>query len=84
MKSMITAGLVALMMLAGNAQAVEKTPQQHKMVSCNKQAGDKKGDERAAFMKQWLSARKAGSTHSKKSTTKSKTAPKKTDTPTEQ
>ena len=33
--------------------------QQTKMADCNKQAGDKKGDERKAFMKTCLSAKPA-------------------------
>jgi len=32
------------------------TPQQEKMKTCNTQAGDKKGDDRKAFMKTCLSA----------------------------
>ena len=32
------------------------TAQQTKMGTCNKEAGDKKGDERKAFMKECLSA----------------------------
>jgi hypothetical protein len=32
------------------------TPQQEKMKTCNTQAGDKKGEERKAFMKTCLSA----------------------------
>ncbi len=35
------------------------TKQQSKMGECNKEAGDKKGDERKAFMKTCLSAGKA-------------------------
>jgi len=35
-----------------------QTAQQSKMTSCNKEAGDKKGDERKAFMKACLSAKK--------------------------
>lgn len=40
------------------APAADKplTPQQEKMKTCNTQAGDKKGDERKAFMKTCLSA----------------------------
>lgn len=40
------------------AATPEKTPtaQQGKMATCNKDAGDKKGDERKAFMKSCLSA----------------------------
>ena len=34
-------------------------PQQTKMKDCNDQAGDKKGDERKAFMKTCLSAKPA-------------------------
>ena len=35
------------------------TKQQNKMGQCNTDAGDKKGDERKAFMKTCLSAKKA-------------------------
>ena len=35
---------------ANNAPAKDLTPQQQKMKDCNTQAGDKKGDERKAFM----------------------------------
>ncbi|MDR7335151.1 PsiF family protein [Roseateles asaccharophilus] len=43
------------------AQAADKAPtaQQSKMATCNKDAGDKKGDERKAFMKECLSAKGA-------------------------
>ena len=43
------------------AQAADKAPtaQQTKMGTCNKEAGDKKGDERKAFMKECLSAKPA-------------------------
>jgi hypothetical protein len=41
------------------ADAAAKTPQQSKMAMCNKDAGDKKGDERKAFMKECLSAKPA-------------------------
>ena len=53
---------VAALALAGFALAAqatdEKKPtaQQEKMSACNKDAGDKKGDERKAFMQQCLSA----------------------------
>jgi hypothetical protein len=33
------------------------TEQQNKMATCNKEAGDKKGDERKAFMKECLSSK---------------------------
>ena len=40
------------------AQAADQTAQQSKMTTCNKEASDKKGDERKAFMKECLSAKK--------------------------
>jgi len=39
--------------------AKEETKQQGKMATCNKEAVDKKGDERKAFMKECLSAKPA-------------------------
>ena len=55
----------ALLLAAGfgfAAQAAEDnkpTTQQTRMATCNQEAGDKKGDERKAFMKECLSAKKA-------------------------
>ncbi|WP_038203819.1 PsiF family protein [Xenophilus azovorans] len=43
---------------AAHAQDKAPTAQQNKMKTCNAEAGDKKGDERKAFMKQCLSAAK--------------------------
>ncbi len=43
---------------AAEDAAKPKTAQQTKMATCNADAGDKKGDERKAFMKQCLSAKK--------------------------
>ncbi len=40
-------------------EAPEMGKQQSKMSSCNADAGEKKGDERKAFMKTCLSAKKA-------------------------
>ncbi len=50
---------IALGVAALTAQAADKAPsaQQSKMSSCNKDAADKKGDERKAFMKECLSAK---------------------------
>ncbi len=59
MKTLISASLIALSLFAAQAQAAEPTKQQNKMGECNKEAGDKKGDERKAFMKTCLSAKKA-------------------------
>ena len=52
---------LALGLAAFAAQAADKAPtaQQSKMGTCNKEAGDKKGDERKAFMKECLSAKPA-------------------------
>jgi hypothetical protein len=54
MKQLITIAALALAVLGAQAQ----TAQQTKMGECNKEAGDKKGDERKAFMKTCLSAKK--------------------------
>ena len=56
MKKLIAALIVALPLMAASANAAEGAPtaQQSKMGMCNKEAGDKKGDERKAFMKQCL------------------------------
>jgi hypothetical protein len=61
MKQLITACLLATGLLATAAYAEDKAPtkQQTKMATCNKEAGDKKGDERKAFMKDCLSAKPA-------------------------
>lgn len=58
MKSMISASLIAVVLWVGNVYATEPTAQQDKMVTCSKDAGDKKGDDRKAFMKECLSAKK--------------------------
>jgi uncharacterized membrane protein YdfJ with MMPL/SSD domain len=42
---------------AAPTPVVDKTPQQSKMATCNKEAEGKKGDERKAFMKTCLSAK---------------------------
>jgi hypothetical protein len=57
---------LALALLAGNAHAAEPTQQQNKMTTCNQEAGDKKGDERKAFMKSCLSAKPAATTQQDK------------------
>jgi len=53
----------AVMLACGSAYAADKketsNSQQDKMKMCNDQAGDKKGDERKAFMKTCLSAKPA-------------------------
>jgi hypothetical protein len=42
-----------------SAPAMAQTAQQSKMTTCNKDAGEKKGDERKAFMKDCLSSKPA-------------------------
>ncbi|MDP1690898.1 MAG: PsiF family protein [Burkholderiaceae bacterium] len=71
MKLLISAIALALAALAGPSFAAshagaapmadkKPTAQQGKMANCNKDAGEKKGDERKAFMKECLSAKADG------------------------
>ena len=59
MHKLISLLAIALALTVGAAHAEEKakTAQQTKMGTCNTEAGDKKGDERKAFMKTCLSAK---------------------------
>jgi len=60
MRKLIFALAVAAFALSAQAANDKKpTAQQGKMATCNKDAGDKKGDERKAFMKECLSAKPA-------------------------
>ena len=59
MKRFTVALAFGLAALAAQAADKEPTAQQSKMATCNKEAGDKKGDERKAFMKECLSAKPA-------------------------
>ena len=61
MKKLMTVIAMGLMLSFGVAHAADgdKTAQQSKMGTCNKDAGEKKGDERKAFMKECLSAKPA-------------------------
>jgi opacity protein-like surface antigen len=60
MKLLKTVLALSVAAFAASAQAADApTPQQNKMTACNKEAGDKKGDERKAFMKTCLSAKPA-------------------------
>lgn len=71
MKRLLTIGTLAALLAAPALAASHKeapmtpaasapamTAQQSKMGMCNKDAGDKKGDDRKAFMKECLSAEK--------------------------
>lgn len=55
MKKLIAGLMLVTPFLLNTAHAA--TDQQSKMAACNKEAGDKKGDERKAFMKECLSAK---------------------------
>jgi hypothetical protein len=57
MKNILLAAVMGLSLTLSAAHAAE-TKQQSKMSECNKEAADKKGDERKAFMKSCLSAKK--------------------------
>lgn len=60
MKKLFTLLALGLSLSLGAAHAADgKTAQQSKMGACNKDAGDKKGDDRKAFMKECLSAKPA-------------------------
>ncbi len=61
MKTRLMLGTVTALFVAGLAVApvAYATPQQDRMKACNADAKDKTGDERKAFMKQCLSAKKA-------------------------
>lgn len=54
----IQSAIAALVLggLLASPVAFAQNSQQSKMTACNKQAGDKKGDDRKAFMKSCLSA----------------------------
>ena len=54
--SLLTIG-IALTVGAAHAEEKAKSAQQTKMGTCNAEAGDKKGEERKAFMKTCLSAK---------------------------
>ncbi len=57
MKTLWIATAALLAFAIAPAQAANE--QQNKMATCNKEAADKKGDERKAFMKDCLSAKPA-------------------------
>jgi hypothetical protein len=61
MKKLMTVLALSMAIASLTAQAADEkkpTAQQEKMTQCNKEAGDKKGDERKAFMSKCLSAKK--------------------------
>ena len=56
---LIALGLALAFGVAHADDKKEPTAQQNKMATCNKDAGDKKGDERKAFMSNCLKAKPA-------------------------
>jgi hypothetical protein len=56
--SLLALGAALSFNVAHAADGEAKTKQQSKMATCNAEAGDQKGDERKAFMKTCLSAKK--------------------------
>ena len=56
---MVLSAFVAAPAIAADTKAATTNTQQDKMKACNDQAGDKKGDERKAFMKTCLSNKPA-------------------------
>ena len=62
--------LAAASFTAHAADEKKQTPQQMRMGECNKEAGDKKGDERKAFMKTCLSSKKTSQQDKMKSCNK--------------
>jgi hypothetical protein len=61
MKKLLSLLAIGLSLSLGVAHAEDKakTPQQNKMTTCNAEAGDKKGDERKAFMSECLKKKPA-------------------------
>lgn len=66
MKTFLSTIVLAMAGLATTAHAADEakkpTAQQNKMSVCNKEAGDKKGDERKAFMSECLKKDSDGKT----------------------
>ena len=80
MKKLITVAALSAFAFIAPAHAADaaKAPsaQQNKMTECNKEAGDKKGDDRKAFMKTCLSAKKASQQEKMKTCNKDATGKK--------
>jgi len=68
--TVLALSLAAASLSVHAADEKKPTAQQNKMTACNKEAGDKKGDERKAFMKSCLSAKKTSQQEKMKSCNK--------------
>lgn len=67
MKMLFTLLTLGISLAFGAAYAADApATQQSRMGTCNKEAGEKKGDERKAFMKECLSAKSAAPTQQTK------------------
>ena len=76
MKKVILSVAVSLFAAGLAPAAFAASAQQNKMKECNASAADKKGDERKAFMKECLSAKKATQQDKMKSCNKDATGKK--------
>jgi hypothetical protein len=70
----IAGALVAAPAFGADTKAAAANPQQERMKACNEQAGDKKGDDRKAFMKTCLSNKPAEKPESRMAMCNRKTA----------
>ncbi len=70
----IAGALVAAPAFGADTKAAAPNPQQERMKACNEQAGDKKGDDRKAFMKTCLSNKPAAKPESRMAMCNKKTA----------
>ena len=78
MKKMFLSVAVTLFAASLAPAALAAGAQQNKMKECNASAGEKKGDERKAFMKECLSAKPAKTTQQDKMKSCNKEAGEKT------
>jgi hypothetical protein len=63
-KFMLALAAAAFTLTTQATEHAQPAAQQSKMTTCNKDAGDKKGDDRKAFMKECLSAKGAAASAS--------------------
>ncbi|VCU69688.1 Phosphate starvation-inducible protein PsiF precursor [Pigmentiphaga humi] len=58
MKKLLAASMTACFLAGALPAIAAENSQQSRMATCNKEAGDTKGEERKAFMKECLSTKK--------------------------
>jgi uncharacterized protein HemX len=79
MRTILTLAALGLALGLGTANAADKkepTPQQARMAACNKDAADKKGDERKKFMSDCLKTKQASQQEKMKACNKEATGKK--------